>query len=63
MQALDPQRVLARGYAWLTDTEGRAVTTVQKLTPGVRLSARLHDGQADLAVERIRADMPNPDDS
>ena len=61
MQALDPQSVLARGYAWLTDNDGRAVTSVQKLAPGVRLVARLHDGQADLAVERVHAHTPIPD--
>lgn len=62
MQALNPQRVLARGYAWLADADGRAVTSAKGLVSGMRLSARLHDGQADLAVERVRAGMTTSDD-
>jgi len=50
LQALDPRRVLSRGYAWLADREGRVVQTVRQLAPGMPLEATLADGSADLTV-------------
>ena len=54
LRALDPHQVLARGYAWLSDARGRAVTSVQGLSVGTELQAVLHDGSADVKVERLR---------
>jgi len=48
--ALDPERVLARGYTILTDRQGHALTRVGALRIGVRVHARLVDGQALLDV-------------
>ena len=55
--ALDPSRVLARGYALLTDDVGRAVTSVASLTVGSAVVARLVDGEARLDVRstQVRA--------
>nr|WP_255719265.1 exodeoxyribonuclease VII large subunit [Pelomonas sp. P8] len=50
LQALDPRHVLARGYAWLDDGEGRAITSVHTLLPGHEVRAVLADGSADLRV-------------
>jgi exodeoxyribonuclease VII large subunit len=50
LQALDPQRVLERGYAWLADAHGTAVTSVARLTRGQSLRAVLADGTADVQV-------------
>lgn len=50
LQALDPQRVLERGYAWLMDVEGQAITRVAQLSPGQPLTATLADGQVPLQV-------------
>ena len=55
--ALDPERVLARGYAILTDRQGHALTSVGALRVGVRVHARLVDGQALLDVA---ATAPRP---
>ncbi|WP_415840370.1 exodeoxyribonuclease VII large subunit [Roseateles saccharophilus] len=55
LQALDPQHVLARGYAWLDDGQGGAVTSVQALRPGGAVRAVLADGSADLQILRVRA--------
>jgi exodeoxyribonuclease VII large subunit len=55
LKALDPDRVLARGYVRLESTEGRPVTSVGDLAAGDRIQARLGDGHASLdvvAVER-----------
>lgn len=57
LQALDPQHVLARGYAWLDDGRGGAVTSVQALQPGGEVRAVLADGSADLRVLQVR---PSP---
>ncbi|MFG6466103.1 exodeoxyribonuclease VII large subunit [Roseateles sp. BYS87W] len=54
LQALDPQHVLARGYAWLDDGQGGAVTSVQALQPGAEVRAVLADGSADMQVRRVR---------
>ncbi|MFM2405860.1 MAG: exodeoxyribonuclease 7 large subunit/superoxide dismutase [Pseudomonadota bacterium] len=58
LQALDPQRVLARGYAWLADGQGRPVTSARGLEIGQTLQARWHDGQAEVQVRRLPAATP-----
>ena len=50
LQALDPRRVLERGYAWLSDAQGQALTRASSLQPGQRISATLVDGQVPLQV-------------
>ncbi|MGO4395178.1 exodeoxyribonuclease VII large subunit [Variovorax sp. M-6] len=50
LQLLDPALVLQRGYAWLTDAEGHAVTRAGSLAPGDEVKARLADGTVDLKV-------------
>lgn len=50
LAALDPQQVLARGYAWLDDGQGRALTSVNQLQTGQTLRAVLADGEAAMAV-------------
>ncbi|WP_255501166.1 exodeoxyribonuclease VII large subunit [Mitsuaria sp. WAJ17] len=50
LAALDPRQVLARGYAWLDDGQGRALTTVDQLQAGQQLRAVLADGEASLEV-------------
>jgi exodeoxyribonuclease VII large subunit len=54
LQALDPQHVLARGYAWLDDGQGGAITSVQALQTGTEVRAVLADGSADMQVLRVR---------
>ena len=53
LQALDPRQVLARGYTWLDDGQGRALGSVDQLHEGQDLRAVLADGEADLRVGRI----------
>lgn len=59
LSALDPQRVLRRGYAWLADDQGAPIGTVQALSPGQALTAVLADGQAEVTVNQTRA-APDP---
>ena len=58
LHALDPDRVLARGYAMLVDATGRPVTSVATLHADDRIVARLADGDAALRVESTSAHAP-----
>ncbi|TXK26865.1 exodeoxyribonuclease VII large subunit [Ottowia sp. GY511] len=50
LAALDPQRVLERGYAWLQTADGQAVTHAADTHIGQALTATLADGKVDLSV-------------
>lgn len=52
LQLLDPQLVLGRGYALLTDAQGQVVHSVRQAPLGARLQARLADGAVDLTVSQ-----------
>ena len=56
LSALDPSRVLARGYAWLADEQGAPVQSVARLACGQSLRAVLHDGSAQVVVQRVEGD-------
>ena len=49
--SLDPALVLKRGYAWLQNEEGRALSSVQDLSPGQSVQAKLADGEVWLQVQ------------
>lgn len=51
---LDPHLVLQRGYAWLANTEGHALTSVSQVKPGQAVQAVLADGTLDLTVTAAR---------
>jgi exodeoxyribonuclease VII large subunit len=51
---LDPRLVLQRGYAWLADMQGQAVTHAAAIVPGQALRATLADGEVDLTVSAPR---------
>jgi exodeoxyribonuclease VII large subunit len=53
LQALDPQRVLQRGYAWVEDEAGRAVTHAAALHPGQAVQAVWQDGRARALVQSV----------
>lgn len=47
LRALDPRRVLERGYAWLRDkATGRVITSAAQVQPGMEYVLQLHDGVA-----------------
>lgn len=55
LEALSPQRVLERGYAWLADADGHAVTGVEPVRVGQAVSATLADGLLQLRVTDVQA--------
>jgi exodeoxyribonuclease VII large subunit len=53
LAALDPHRVLERGYAWLSDDAGHALTRVGQLSAGQAVQATLADGTVPLVVRSV----------
>ena len=47
---LDPSLVLRRGYAWLSDEQGMAITSVKQTHADQQLKATLADGEVDMKV-------------
>jgi exodeoxyribonuclease VII large subunit len=58
LQALDPRRVLARGYAWITDESQQPVLSVTRLQAGQALRAVWSDGEALTEVKSIQLAPP-----
>ena len=52
LSLLDPRLVLARGFAYLTDEQGRAVVSQSQAVPGQPLTATVADGHIDLTVRQ-----------
>ena len=50
LAALDPRRVLERGYAWLENADGQPLTRAAQARPGQSVAATLADGQVDMTV-------------
>lgn len=54
LELLNPDLVLRRGYAWLANAEGQAITRVRQTRTGQAVRATLMDGQVDLTVASPR---------
>jgi exodeoxyribonuclease VII large subunit len=50
LELLDPKLVLQRGYAWLSDAQGQAISSSQQTHAGQAVTATLADGTVDLTV-------------
>jgi exodeoxyribonuclease VII, large subunit len=57
VRSLSPQATLQRGYAILTDSDGRTVDRAAAASPGQSLSARLADGRLGLTVTDVRQEQ------
>jgi exodeoxyribonuclease VII large subunit len=53
LRALDPRRVLERGFAWLSDEHGRPLTRAHQTQTGQHLRGVMADGVLELAVDRV----------
>jgi exodeoxyribonuclease VII large subunit len=51
LSLLDPHLVLERGYAWLTDDSGHALTHAHQFSENQRVTASLADGHVHLQVK------------
>jgi exodeoxyribonuclease VII large subunit len=50
LSSVDPRQVLQRGYAWLSDEGGQALTHAGQFRPGQAVRATLADGDVPLKV-------------
>jgi exodeoxyribonuclease VII large subunit len=55
LKALDPRQVLTRGYAWVTDPQGRPIVSAVGLDVGQQVRAVWADGEALAQVTDVRA--------
>ena len=53
LQTLDPALVLQRGYAWLQNAEGKALSSVKEMQMGQQVTDQLADGEVQLRVEDL----------
>jgi exodeoxyribonuclease VII large subunit len=58
LETLGPRQVLARGYAWLGDSQGRALSHVAQVAPGEKFTATLADGELLATVDDVRSRLP-----
>jgi exodeoxyribonuclease VII large subunit len=58
VRAMSPRATLERGYAVLVNADGHAVTSVQDVSVGDELTARLLDGEAVASVTAIMPGKP-----
>jgi len=58
LRSADPRHVLARGYAWLGNEAGQAVTSVRQLALGDALQVVLNDGAAGVQVTQLPEQAP-----
>lgn len=56
---LDPQRVVQRGYALVTDAAGHVLTDARRTRPGDALHVTLAAGRLDARVETVHLDPPH----
>jgi exodeoxyribonuclease VII large subunit len=59
LEALNPQRVLERGYAWVSTPEGEPLTRAAQAQAGQALRVQLADGRLAVKVESIERDEPH----
>lgn len=61
LRALDPQQVVARGFAIVTDTQGRVLTDAGRVELNAAIHVNLRDGLLDATVTQIhRTQIPHP---
>jgi exodeoxyribonuclease VII large subunit len=59
LQALDPHRVLQRGYAWVEAADGRPVVSARALQAGQSVRAVWSDGHAQAQIVQVQV-LPSP---
>jgi exodeoxyribonuclease VII large subunit len=54
LEMLNPRLVLKRGYAWLADAQGQAISSISQTCTGQAVRAILADGEVDMTVSPPR---------
>lgn len=52
--ALDPERLLDRGYSLTRDSNGNLITSVQELVPGLTIHTQVRDGIISSTVDTVK---------
>ena len=60
LSAMDPQRVLERGYAWLGTSDGAPLVSAAQVHAGQSLTVTLADGSLDVDVRSVHCDRDGP---
>ncbi|HEX5374377.1 MAG TPA: exodeoxyribonuclease VII large subunit [Aquabacterium sp.] len=55
LEALNPQRVLERGYAWVSQADGAPLTRASQAQTGQKLGIQLADGRLQVEVDGIES--------
>jgi exodeoxyribonuclease VII large subunit len=55
LQAMNPRGVLERGYSWIQDAQGRALTRTEQFQAGMAVQAVLADGEVHMTVDAPKA--------
>ncbi len=56
MDSLNPYNVLGRGYSFVADSTGKAITTVSGLKSDDKITIRMRDGKAGARIEEVEKD-------
>jgi len=59
LESVNPQRVLERGYAWISTEQGQPIVSVTQVAAQSAVTAVLADGQLDLTVAAVHAASPS----
>ena len=54
LESYSYERVLERGFAMVADDAGQPVATASRLSPGMEVTMRFHDGQAGATVTNVK---------
>jgi exodeoxyribonuclease VII large subunit len=54
LEAMNPRHVIDRGYSWITDAQGQALTRVRQFSKGQQVKAILADGEVQMTVDDPR---------
>jgi exodeoxyribonuclease VII large subunit len=63
LDAVDPHRVLKRGFAWVTDAGGAAIQSATQVRPGQGLHVEFADGRVAVTAEHGSAPPTQPLDA
>lgn len=56
MNAVDPMKVLERGYCYVKGPEGEALVSISQISPGSEVEIRMRDGSAKAKIECVRSE-------
>jgi Exonuclease VII, large subunit len=62
LHAINPARILSRGYAWINDEQGHVISSASQLHAGQTIQAQFADGKAQAKVIQSTPELLPPQD-